>query len=128
MEVAILVTVVRLGILLICNLGYFQLTFGGMGLCSLCSFMVPYTYGAFGFILLYFHLLSLFITLLHSVDLDVGSLGSTENIQTIFELLPSYVEHARWNNRDHIPNLPDRVFRSSRPLTGVRNTLYSYLT
>jgi hypothetical protein len=30
-----------------------------------------------------------------SVDLDVGSLGSTENVQTIFELLPCYVEHVR---------------------------------
>jgi hypothetical protein len=31
--------------------------------------------------------------LLTSVDLDVGSLGSTENVQTIFELLPGSVEH-----------------------------------
>jgi hypothetical protein len=36
--------------------------------------------------------------LLTSVDLDVGSLGSTENVQTIFELLPWSVVHVRWNS------------------------------
>jgi hypothetical protein len=30
-----------------------------------------------------------------SVDLDLGSLGSKENVQTIFELLPCSVEHVR---------------------------------
>jgi hypothetical protein len=34
---------------------------------------------------------------LTSVDLNFGSLGSTENIQMIFELLPCSVEHVRWN-------------------------------
>jgi hypothetical protein len=36
--------------------------------------------------------------------LDVGTLGSTENVQTIFELLPCSVEHVRWNSRDRIPD------------------------
>jgi hypothetical protein len=44
------------------------------------------------------------VFLLTSVDLDVGSLGSTENVQTIFELLPCSVEHVRWNSRDRIPD------------------------
>jgi hypothetical protein len=39
-----------------------------------------------------------------SVDLNVGSVGSTDNIQTIFELLPCSVEHIGWNSRDHIPD------------------------
>jgi hypothetical protein len=54
--------------------------------------------------------------LLTSVDLDVGSLGSMENVQTIFELLSCSVEHVRCN-------IWIRDFRSSSPLTGVRNTM-----
>jgi hypothetical protein len=34
----------------------------------------------------------------------MGYLGSTENVQTIFELLPCSVEHVRWNSRDRIPD------------------------
>jgi hypothetical protein len=37
------------------------------------------------------------VFLLTSVDLDVGSVGSTDNIQTIFELLACSVEHIGWN-------------------------------
>jgi hypothetical protein len=37
-------------------------------------------------------------------DLYVGSLGSTENAQTIFELSPCSVEHVSWNSRDRIPD------------------------
>jgi hypothetical protein len=44
------------------------------------------------------------VFLLTSVDLDVGSLGSMEKVQTIFELLPCSVEHVRWNSRDRIPD------------------------
>jgi hypothetical protein len=43
----------------------------------------------------------------------VGSLGSTENIQTIFELLPFSVEHVRWNSRDRIPDKGLQVIKSS---------------
>jgi hypothetical protein len=43
--------------------------------------------------------------LLTSVDLDVGSLGSTENIQTIFERI-------RWNSRDRIPDTGLQVIKS----------------
>jgi hypothetical protein len=42
--------------------------------------------------------------LLISVDLDVVSFSSTENVQTIFELLPRSVEHVHWNSRDRIPD------------------------
>jgi hypothetical protein len=45
----------------------------------------------------------------------VGSLGSTDNVQTIFELLPCSVDHVRGNIR-----IQD--FRSSSPLAGVGNT------
>jgi hypothetical protein len=51
--------------------------------------------------------------LLTSVDLDVVSLGSTENVQTIFELLPCSVEHVRWNSRDRIPDTVLQVIKSS---------------
>jgi hypothetical protein len=51
--------------------------------------------------------------LMTSVDLDVGSLGSTENVQTIFELLPCSVEHVRWNSRDRIPDMGLQVITSS---------------
>jgi hypothetical protein len=34
----------------------------------------------------------------------VGSVGSTDNIQTIFELFPCFVEHIGWNSRDRIPD------------------------
>jgi hypothetical protein len=44
------------------------------------------------------------VFLLTSIDLDLGSLGSMENIQMIFELLPCSVEHVRWNRRDRIPD------------------------
>jgi hypothetical protein len=44
------------------------------------------------------HSETLEVFLLTSVDLDVDSLGSTENVQTIFELLPFYVEHVCWNS------------------------------
>jgi hypothetical protein len=37
--------------------------------------------------------------LLTWVDLDVGSLGSMDNVQTKFELLSCSVEHVRWNIR-----------------------------
>jgi hypothetical protein len=47
-----------------------------------------------------------------SVDLDVGSLGSTENIRTIFELLPCSVEHVRWNSRVRIPHTGLQVIKS----------------
>jgi hypothetical protein len=39
----------------------FQLAIGQTEFCSLCSFMVPCICGAFGFMLLYFHLLFLLI-------------------------------------------------------------------
>jgi hypothetical protein len=52
------------------------------------------------------------VFLLTSVDLDVGSLGSTENVQTIFELLPCSVEHVRWNSRDRIPDTGLQVIKS----------------
>jgi hypothetical protein len=39
-----------------------------------------------------------------SIDLDMVSVGSTENVQTIFKLLPCSVEHVRWNSRDRIPD------------------------
>jgi hypothetical protein len=51
--------------------------------------------------------------LLTSVDLDVDSLVSTENVQTIFELLPCSVEHVRWNSRDRIPDTGLQVIMSS---------------
>jgi hypothetical protein len=51
--------------------------------------------------------------LLTSVDLDVGSFGSTQNVQTIFELLPCSVEeHVRWNSRDRIPDTSLQVIKS----------------
>jgi hypothetical protein len=53
------------------------------------------------------------VFLLASVDLDVGSLGSTENFQTIFELLPCSVEHVRWNSRDRISDTGLQVIKSS---------------
>jgi hypothetical protein len=37
---------------------------------------------------------------------------STENVQTIFELLPCSVEHVRFNCRDHIPDTGLRVIKS----------------
>jgi hypothetical protein len=43
---------------------------------------------------------------LTSVDHDVDSLGSTENVQTIFELLPCSVEHV------HIPDMGLQVIKS----------------
>jgi hypothetical protein len=46
--------------------------------------------------------------LLTSLDLDVGSLGSTDNVETIFELLPCSEGHVRWNIRIW-------VFSSSSP-------------
>jgi hypothetical protein len=43
--------------------------------------------------------------LLTSVDhLDVSSVGSMDNVQTIFELLSCSVEHIGWNSRDRIPD------------------------
>jgi hypothetical protein len=42
----------------------------------------------------------------------VGSLGSTENVQTILELLPCSVEHVRWNSRDRIPDTGLQVIKS----------------
>jgi hypothetical protein len=42
------------------------------------------------------------VFLLTSVDLDMGSLGRTENVQAIFELLPCSSEHVRWNSQDRI--------------------------
>jgi hypothetical protein len=42
----------------------------------------------------------------------MGSLGSTENVQTIFELLPCSVEHVRWNSRDRIPDTGLKVIKS----------------
>jgi hypothetical protein len=53
------------------------------------------------------------VFVLTSVDLDVGSLGSTENVQTILELLPCCVEHVRWNSRDRIPDTGLQVIKSS---------------
>jgi hypothetical protein len=50
--------------------------------------------------------------LLTSVDLDVGYLGSMENDQTIFELLPCSVEHVHWNSRDRIPDMGLQVIKS----------------
>jgi hypothetical protein len=47
-----------------------------------------------------------------SVNLDVGSLCSTENVQAIFELLPCSVEHVRWNSRDRIPDTGLQVIKS----------------
>jgi hypothetical protein len=44
------------------------------------------------------------VFLMTSVDLDVGSVGSMDNIQTIFALLPCSVEHIGWNNPDRIPD------------------------
>jgi hypothetical protein len=41
----------------------------------------------------------------------MGSLGSTENIQTVFELLPFSVEHVRWNSRDRIPDTGLQVIK-----------------
>jgi hypothetical protein len=38
--------------------------------------------------------------LLTSVDLAVGSLGSTEKVHMIFEILPCSMEHVRWNSRN----------------------------
>jgi hypothetical protein len=43
----------------------------------------------------------------------VGSLRSTEKVQTIFELLPRSVEHVRWNSRDRIPDTRLQVIKSS---------------
>jgi hypothetical protein len=54
------------------------------------------------------------------VDLDTRFLGSTENVQKIFELLPCFVGHVRWNSRDRIPDTGLQVIKS---LTDVRNTL-----
>jgi hypothetical protein len=51
-------------------------------------------------------------TLEDFMDLDVGSLYSTENVQTIFELLPCPVEHVRWNSRDRIPDTGLQVIKS----------------
>jgi hypothetical protein len=62
------------------------------------------------------HSKTLEVFLLTLVDLDMGSLGSTENVQTIFELLPCSVEHVRWNSRDRIPDTGLQVIKS------VRNT------
>jgi hypothetical protein len=42
----------------------------------------------------------------------MGSLGSTENVQTIFELLPCSVEHVRWNSRDRIPDTGLQLIKS----------------
>jgi hypothetical protein len=50
--------------------------------------------------------------LLTSVDLDVGSLDSMENVQTIFELLSYSVEHVRWNSRDRVPDTGLQVIKS----------------
>jgi hypothetical protein len=44
------------------------------------------------------------VFLLTSADLDVGSVGSTDNIQTTFELLSCSVEHIGWNSRDRFPD------------------------
>jgi hypothetical protein len=57
------------------------------------------------------------VFLLTSVDLDVGSLGSTENVQTIFELLPCSVEHVSWNSRDRIPDTGLPEFPCNLPQT-----------
>jgi hypothetical protein len=43
----------------------------------------------------------------------VGSLGSTENVQTIFQLFACSVEHVRWNSRDGIPDTGLQVIKSS---------------
>ncbi|PNF35682.1 hypothetical protein B7P43_G17449 [Cryptotermes secundus] len=48
------------------------------------------------------HSETLEVFLLNSVNLDVGFLDSTENVQTIFELLPCSVQHVRWNNQECI--------------------------
>jgi hypothetical protein len=58
------------------------------------------------------HSETLDVFLITSVELDVGSLGSTENVQTIFELLPYSVEHVRWNSRDRIPDTGLQVIKS----------------
>jgi hypothetical protein len=58
------------------------------------------------------HSKTLEVVLLISVVLDVCFLGSTENVQTIFELLPSSVEHVRWNSRDRIPDTGLQVIKS----------------
>jgi hypothetical protein len=50
--------------------------------------------------------------LLISVDVDVGSLGSTENVQTIFELLTCSAEHGHCNSRDRIPVTGLQVIKS----------------
>jgi hypothetical protein len=63
------------------------------------------------------------VFLLTSVDLDVGSVGSTENVQTIFELLPCSVEHVRWNSRDRIPDAGLQVIKSS--VGGKKNSRVS---
>jgi hypothetical protein len=42
-----------------------QLTIGRMGLSCLCNFIAICICGALGFMLMYFHLLFVFITLLH---------------------------------------------------------------
>jgi hypothetical protein len=43
----------------------------------------------------------------------VGSLGTTQNVQTIFELLPCSEEHISWNSRDRIPDTGLQVIKSS---------------
>jgi hypothetical protein len=52
------------------------------------------------------------ILLSTSVDLDLSSFGSTEIIQTIFELLPCSVKHVRWNSRDRICDMGLQVIKS----------------
>jgi hypothetical protein len=59
------------------------------------------------------------VFLLTSVDLDVGSLGSTENVQTIFDLLPCSVDHVRWNIRGRIRDTGVQVIKSS--VGGTKN-------
>jgi hypothetical protein len=47
-----------------------------------------------------------------SADIDVSSFGSMQNVQTIFELLPSSVVHVRWNSRDRMPDTGLQVIKS----------------
>jgi hypothetical protein len=49
------------------------------------------------------------------VNLDVDSLGSTENVQNLFELLPFTVEPVRLNSRDSFHTLI-AYFRSATSL------------
>jgi hypothetical protein len=47
---------------------FFQLTIGRIGLSCLCSFIVPYKYGALGFMFIYLRFSSYFIMFLHLLN------------------------------------------------------------